>query len=138
MGVIQKLKKKIFNDYSSFGYDYFIDKKGRKIWFYLEDESLNQLLLFHKGNIIGKMLFSFEDEFIELCDIVVFEDRPLYRKSGIGSWMFNKLKDIAKEHNYKFIIGNMVPEKSESLQDLVKFYEKQGCEIEDGWFKFHL
>ena len=137
MGVIQKLKKKIFNDYSSFGLDYFFDSKERKIWYEIEVESLSQLYLFYKGDCIGKMLFVLEDDYyIELCDIVIFDDYPQFRNSGIGSWMFNKLKEIAINQNLKGIKGKMVPENSEDWQELVKFYKKQGCLVEDGWFEY--
>jgi hypothetical protein len=30
----------------------------------------------------------------------------------------------------------MVPENSEDWQELVKFYKKQGCLVEDGWFEY--
>jgi len=116
--------------------DYFFDSKERKIWYEIEVESLSQLYLFYKGDCIGKMLFVLEDDCIELCDIVIFDDFPQFRNSGIGSWMFNKLKEIALTNNYKIITGKIVAENTESWQKLVSFYTDQGCEIEDGWFTY--
>ena len=136
MGIIQKYKQNIFNDYSSFGLESFFDQSGREIWFEYEEDSSSPLYLFYKGNCIGKMLFSIQDDYIELWDIIVFDRKPQIRNSGIGSWMFTKLKEIAINQNLKGIKGKMVPENSEDWQELVKFYKKQGCLVEDGWFEY--
>jgi hypothetical protein len=138
MGIIQNILKNIFNDFSSFGFKFFFDKNSRKIWYSFSEDSSSPLYLFYKGKCIGKMLFSLKDDYIELCDIIVFDGYLQFRNSGIGSWMFGKLKEIAISHNLKSIKGKMVPENLEDWQELVKFYKKQGCLVEDGWFEFHL
>lgn len=138
MGVIEKIKLKFFNDYSSYGWDYFFDKKGRKIWFFEDKNSAIKLILFHRGNTIGKMQYVFQEDHIILGDIVIFDDFPQFRRAGIGSWMFTKLKEFAKEHDFNYITGEMIPEKPELLPGLIKFYRTRGCEIKGKWFKFHL
>jgi hypothetical protein len=137
LGIIQKYKQKIFNDYSSFGLEYFFDHSGRKIWYEFEEDSSSPLYLFYKGKCIGKMLFGLQDDYIEIWDILVFDRHTNFRNCGIGSWMFTKLKEIAISHNLKSIKGKMVPEQSGDWPKLINFYKKQGCLVEDGCFVFN-
>lgn len=80
------------------------------------------------------MLISWNDNYIELCDIVIYEKHVQYRNSGIGSWMFSQLKDVAKKHNIGRIEGAMQPENVIVRPKLIKFYQDQGCEIQGNWF----
>lgn len=80
------------------------------------------------------MQFIWRDDILELGDIVVFERYPQYRNSGIGTWMFQNLVEVAREYKISRIVGRMQPDSIDQWPKLRNFYMLQGCEFDGNWF----
>ena len=114
----------------------FLDKKGRKIWYFWDGDPINDFFIYHRGRLAGRMQIIYKGDVLELGDIVIFERYQQYRNSGIGTMMFILLADFAREHNFIKIEGWMQPESIDEWPKLLKFYHSLGCEINGKYFVY--
>jgi GNAT superfamily N-acetyltransferase len=134
LNLFRRLKRRLFNTKPTENSRFFLDNKARKIWYFWDGDPINDLCLSHRGRWIGRMQFIWRDDILELGDIVIFEHYPQYRNSGIGTWMFRNLVEVAREHKISRIVGRMQPESIDLWPKLRNFYMIQGCEFDGNWF----
>ena len=134
MCLFHKLIQFLFNTKPIKTAQFFLDNKGRKIWYFWDGYPTNNFYLHHRGKWIGGMQIIHDGNVLELCNIVIYKCYPQYRKSGIGKRSFSLLIDFAEEFGFLKIKGRIEPESIELLPDLLRFYRSLGCEIIGNWF----
>lgn len=136
MYAIRKLIRFLLNIKPTKTAQSFLDNKGRKIWYFWDGDPINDLVVYHRGKLIGRMQFICKGDVLELGDIVISKHYQQYRNSGIGTKMFNLLIDFARKNNYFKIEGWMQPESIDEWPKLLKFYHSLGCEINGKYFVY--
>jgi ribosomal protein S18 acetylase RimI-like enzyme len=59
----------------------------------------------------------------------IFEDYQYLRGRGIGKKMLDLFIDKANEEGAKFIWGFISPHDGSTMEDLIKWYNRQGFEV---------
>ena len=109
--------------------EYILDNKNKKFWIYWpdEEEDVAKIRLFYRGFRSGYVnVISENKPRLTLADIYL---PPKYRGRGIGKKMMEELICWAKENNFKLITGAVVPRDEITLEDLLKWYERQGFQV---------
>ncbi|KAA3642044.1 MAG: hypothetical protein DWQ07_25965 [Chloroflexi bacterium] len=117
---------------------YFEDDFGRKIWYFADGEPIDDIQVYYRSKRIGRMRLRWEEEYLELADIVIFQTNKKFRGAGIGSMMFQIGVDLGRMHNSHAFVGRMQSETKDDWDRLVRFYKKQGCEINKNIFVYRL
>lgn len=90
----------------------------------------------HEGNIVAAAIYyvrysTWKGQRMYLEDIIVNE---AYRGKGIGSMLFEKLIEEAKEKNFTGMMWQALDWNTPALD----FYKKFGATFDEGWVNCHL
>ncbi|MCB2160670.1 GNAT family N-acetyltransferase [bacterium] len=137
----QKLRYIWFNDHYLQNNPYLIDNYREKYYYYIEEYPVYDIWFEHKGTTIGNIKLLWEENRLEVADIVIFppsfKQKKNYRNRGLGTAMFSLVKQIAVDNEIKVIWGAMQPEDQaspEAWEKLRRFYRKQGCILDEKLF----
>ncbi len=102
----------------------------------LSEGRIDVLVAEHNNTVIGMAIFydtfsTWKGRMLYLEDFYV---KPEYRSLGIGSQLFDKVADIAKEKNCALLKWQVLDWNERAI----KFYENKGAEIDKTWYNGRL
>lgn len=113
------------------------DRHGRKFVAHYEGTEPRRIIVSSKGKRAGHIELMWSHEEIEITNL---EADRRFRRLGLGTQMFELVKQLAIARNKARITGIITPTDREKVDfaSLCSFYTKQGCIVEGELFVLHL
>ncbi|KAA3644143.1 MAG: GNAT family N-acetyltransferase [Chloroflexi bacterium] len=112
---------------------YIEDRAGRRFYYDLSGEPVNDIWYWYKGRPRARIQLVWRPkQVLRLADIVIHDRK--FRGQGLGTAMFQQLLVIARTHDVRAIIGHIVNTEGPSIARQQHFYSEQGCTVEEEMF----